>query len=410
MDPFCSHHQRPGQPPAAASPRLPSHLPHSQRRVDRGCTKQCAGAEPARIPDRLCRGGRAGRGRVRGLGRGGPRRAQPPGAGQSGGNLTEAVLAAFRTSRLVGLGETHGLQEHHDLLQTLISDPRLPGVVDDIVVEFGNALYQDTIDKFVLECQPVNDADLRLVWRNTTQSPLETWDEPVYEQFYRRVRAVNWTLPPGRRIRVLLGDPPIDWPTVTSQQQHIVFLAQRNTHAASVVEQQVLAKGRRALLCYGAYHLLHANPVSGSGRASLVPLIEQQTGVRTYTIADLIPLHPDPGGLAAMLAGYPRGSAIRAAGTWLGQFNAGYVLPGDTNKNGQAVNCGTPLGDLLDAGLYLGQPADLTASWPDPAIFLGPAYWAELQRRNALGGNIVDLDAYRQQQPPAYPPQPAASC
>ena len=48
------------------------------------------------------------------------------------------------------------------------------------------------------------------MWRNTTQSPGQTWDASVYEQFFRRVRAVNWTLPPSKRIRVLLGDPPLD--------------------------------------------------------------------------------------------------------------------------------------------------------------------------------------------------------
>jgi hypothetical protein len=329
---------------------------------------------------------------------------------RSGGSLTEAVVAAFRTHRLVGLAESHQLQEHHDLLQTLISDPRLPGVVDDIVVEFGNALYQDTIDKFVLDGQPVADADLRLVWRNTTESPLQTWDAPVYEQFFRRVRAVNWTLPPGKRIRVLLGDPPIDWSTVTSRSQ--IPFGQRDPHAASVVEQQVLAKGRRALLCYGGEHLQHTNGASG-GRAALVPLIEQQSGVRTYVIEDLIPLQGDPGGLGARLARYPRGTVIPATGAWLGQFNAGYAISGLKNaSNGQVSSqfCGTPLGKVADAGLYLGQPADLTVSWPNPAIFLNPAYWAELQRRNALAGNFVDLNSYRQEHPPAYPSQPAAAC
>jgi hypothetical protein len=334
--------------------------------------------------------------------------AAPGNPDRSGGSLTEAVLAAFRTSRLVGFGEVDDLQEHHDLLQTLISDPRLPGAVDDIVVEFGNALYQDTIDEFVLDGQPVADADLRPVWRNTTQSPLETWDEPVYEQFFRRVRAVNWTLPPGKRIRVLLGDPPIDWSTITSRHQVVSFLGQRDSHAASVVEQQVLARGRRALLCYGSDHLAHGN----AGKGYLVSLIEQQTGVRTYVIADLVPLQGDPGGLAAKLAGYGRGSVIPAAGTWLGQFNAGYATPAGTNQSGQLENewCGTPLGQVLDAGLYLGQPAELTGSWPDPAVFLDPAYWAELQRRNTINGVHVDLNTYRQEQPPVFPPLPAAAC
>lgn len=92
--------------------------------------------------------------------------------------LADAVLEAFKTHRLVGLGEIHGLQNHGDALALLLSDLRLPGVVDDIVVEFGNALYQHTIDRFIAG-QPVADADLRRVWRNSVFSPLATGDEPM---------------------------------------------------------------------------------------------------------------------------------------------------------------------------------------------------------------------------------------
>jgi len=334
----------------------------------------------------------------------------PGGPRPSGDSLTEAVLEAFQTYRLVGLGEAHGLQEHHDLLQTLISDPRLPEVVDDIVVQFGNALYQETIDTFVLDGQPVNDADLRPLWRNTMESPLRTWDEPVYEQFFRRVRAVNWTLPPSKRIRVLLGDPPIDWSTITSQQQILPFAAQMETHPAAVVEQQVLAKGRRALLCYGAGQLFHTD--GNPSTSVMVQLIEQKTGVRTYVIADLLPLQGDPGGLGTELASYSRNTVIPAAGTWLGQFNAGYATGGNIGPDGQVFNqlCGTPMGEVVDAGLYLGQPADLTASRPNPAIYLDPAYWAELERRNAILGDHLDLNTYRQQQPPGYAALSAAAC
>jgi hypothetical protein len=287
---------------------------------------------------------------------------------------------------VVGLGEAHILEEHHDLLQTLISDPRLPEVVDDIVVEFGNARYQDMIDKFILDVQPVNDTDLRLVWRNTTTSPLATWDSPVYEQFFRRVRAVNWTLPRKQRIRVLLGDPPIDWSTITRPRELAAFSARRDTHAAFVVEREVLAKGRRALLCYGLDHVIH-------GQRDVVTLIEQRTGVRTYVIVDpvgLPGLPEDPVGLDQKLARYPRGTVIAAAGTWLGRYPL----------------CGGSLGEIVDAALCLGPSAQLTASWPNPVIFLDPAYWAELHRRNAIWarlGSRVDLNTFRQQQPPAYP-------
>ena len=75
-------------------------------------------------------------------------------------------------------------------------------MVDGIINGWGNALYQATVDKFIAG-EPVAGAVLRPVWRNSTQSPLETWEARVYEQFYRTVRAVNWALPARRQIRVL---------------------------------------------------------------------------------------------------------------------------------------------------------------------------------------------------------------
>jgi hypothetical protein len=89
------------------------------------------------------------------------------------------------------------------------------------------------------------------------------------------------------------------------------------------------------------------------------------------------------------------------------------VLAGQNGQPPKLVNpgCGMTVGQLVDAGLYLGQAAEMTASWPDPAIYLDPVYWAELQRRNAIQGNIADLDTFRQQQPPAYPlPQAGPAC
>ena len=139
--------------------------------------------------------------------------------------FVDAVLTAFTKHRVVGIGEggTHGLQDHFDLLAALLHDPRLPAVVDDIVVEFGNAMYQSTVDRFVSGAT-VEDPDLRVVWRNTTQSPLGTWDQPVFEQFYRTVRSVNAALAPSRRFRVLLGDPPVDWSKITDPDELDPFM------------------------------------------------------------------------------------------------------------------------------------------------------------------------------------------
>ena len=57
-----------------------------------------------------------------------------------GSSLTEAVLAAFQTHRVAAIGDAHASQEIHDLLLTMLSDPRLYGAANDIVVELGNAV------------------------------------------------------------------------------------------------------------------------------------------------------------------------------------------------------------------------------------------------------------------------------
>jgi hypothetical protein len=329
----------------------------------------------------------------------------------------DAVLLAFTKHRVVGIGEggTHGLQDHFDLLAALLHDPRLPSVVDDIVVEFGNAMYQSTVDRFVAG-GTVEDPDLRAVWRNTTQSPLGTWDQPVFEQFYRIVRSVNASLPPSRRFRVLLGDPPVDWSKITTPDELGAFLLQRDAHAATVIQEQALAKGRRALVCYGGTHLQHSptsKPLPGDG---LIRILEQQTSERAYVFQVLIPWAGDPGGLGWHLSAYPRGSVIPADGTWLGQMDAGVLFPTVfRGPNGQPTNltCGIPVSELIDGGICLGQPEQLTVSRENPALYLDPAYWTELQRRNAIQGAMVDLDAYRQQQPVQYTAQvldPAYQC
>jgi hypothetical protein len=312
----------------------------------------------------------------------------------SADGFVDAVLTAFESHRLVAVGEVHGLQEYHDALAELLADPRLPRVVDDVVVEFGNALYQTTMDRFTAGF-PVDNADLRQVWRNTTQSPLATWDAPVYEHIYRTIRAVNALLPPHKRIRVLLGDSPIDWSKITSRDELTTFLMQRDSHAASVVAREVLEKKRRALICYGAGHVLHGS------------VIEQQTGERPYVIATLVALSGDPGGLARRLSRYPRRTVIPTSGSWLGSFDAGNVFPAPSpSPSGGPINrmCGIPLGSVIDAGLYVCQPKNLTVSRENPAIYLDPAYWTELQRRNTLYGGVINLDSYRQEQPVRYEP------
>src|SRR6266567_7926357 len=125
-----------------------------------------------------------------------------------------AIIEAFRSHTVVALGnvEFRGNEQSHAFQLSLIRTPGFAATVNDILVEFGDARYQEVIDRF-LRGEEVPDESLRSVWQNTTQVEYE-WDLPIYEEFFRAVRAVNAALPRSRQLRALLGDPPIDWDKV----------------------------------------------------------------------------------------------------------------------------------------------------------------------------------------------------
>ena len=172
------------------------------------------------------------------------------------------ILEMFKTHDVVALSEgNHGNEQGHAFRLALIRDPRFSAAVNDIVVEFGNAHYQAVIDRFV-QGEPVAYEELRKVWQDTTQRGT-VWDRPIYEEFYRAVRDVNATLPVERRLRVLLGDPPMDWDAPQRSGP-----PRTDDFPASVIQREVMAKKRRALVIYGGMHLIRKRtpflPAEGS--------------------------------------------------------------------------------------------------------------------------------------------------
>jgi hypothetical protein len=314
----------------------------------------------------------------------------------------KCLLDALRRFPLVGLGERHLLQEIHDFLTALLFHPDLPKELTDIVVEFGNARHQEIADRFVLEGRPVADTELQQIWRQTIGGGV-LWDAPVYAQFFRTVRALNWMRSPERRLRILLGDPPFDHTKVraAADQDHVLGLSrQRDTHYAAVVEREVLAKGRRALLVAGSGHLLRGIGDSFQ-QPNAVTRLEKQHPGKLFVIDPLI-LPPAAQGndlvhrLQASTSGWTPPSCALLADTWLGalrQSERPWV-------NAMAYRATTPsavrYGAQADAVLYLGPGEALTASRPDPAIYRAGDYATELRRLSLVLnqlGRPVDLIA-----------------
>ncbi len=258
-----------------------------------------------------------------------------------------AVIEAFHTNNVVALGEgTHGNEQGHRFRLALIRDPRFAETVNDIVVEFGNSLYQPLMDRFIANGDVPAD-DLRKVWQNTTAAHYP-WEPPIYEEFFGAVRAVNAALPANRRVRVLLGDPPIDWSKIRNQADAEPWGEQRETYPAGLIRDQVLAKRRRALVVYGDGHFFRHSPYG-----SIVIAIERAHAT-SLTIAAVTDMDLDRA--QASVSAWPRPSLSMLRGTMLGSATVTDVMPLYRQDWLGRME------DQFDALLYLGPRASITYS------------------------------------------------
>ncbi len=304
----------------------------------------------------------------------------------------EAIVDAFRTHDLVAVSDPHGNAQTQAFLRALLRDARFNQVVDDIVVEIGNARYQDLVDRYTRGDRVALRA-LQPAWQNTTV-PNQIWAD---EELFAIVRAINASRPRARQMRILLGDPPIDWTVVRTRDDHFRWLAMRDSHPAAVIQVEVLARRRKALVVYGHMHFQRRNVMSNlemtDWRAhTLVSLVEQAGPTRVYSIWRLDSPLPD---LLPNLASWPTPALVAVKGTGLGAADITAILPARPRiafQNGAMVpvtkDQWRPLAieDQLDALLYLGPGADMTAVVVPPRACDGPGFVAERLRRIVLAG------------------------
>jgi len=299
-----------------------------------------------------------------------------------------AILAAFDKYEVVGMPVAHDLKDLDDLILLLLRNPAFPEKVNDIVVECGNSRYQPILDRYIAG-ENVPFAEVQKVWRNTTQSMCST--SGFFEQLFPLVRAVNQKLVPGKRLRVLAGDSPVDWDrlTTTTIADAPKEFFDRDGSIASVMKKEVLSRHRKALMLFGTLHLMHA-PYDDA-----VASYEKDYPNVTFVISDLIFFKTDFTGLHRNpFAAWPTPSLALSKGTWLGALNMSSFFPPPIwfDKDCNVVNefskadLQTPMADLVDAFLYL-CPPELALNEQMPAdIALDADYMKELRRRELLDG------------------------
>ena len=189
-----------------------------------------------------------------------------------------AVVGAFETHDIVMFGEFHGNKQEYAWLRSLVATPEFADRVDDIVMEMGNSLYQKSVDRYI-SGEHVPLEQVQKAWLNTVG--VVGPPSPVTASLYEAVREENLKRRGKHQMRILCGDPYIDWEKVKEKGDIAPYLANRDQWFTQVVKDEVLAKHHCALLIMGWGHLVRVLPVP---RRFSIEQELQAAGAKTYLI------------------------------------------------------------------------------------------------------------------------------
>jgi len=279
-----------------------------------------------------------------------------------------AIANAFSTHDVVAVSDPHGNVQMQQFLLSLVRDPRFAAAAHDIVIETLSARYQDVIDRFVRG----DDVPPGMLRRAGEDHSVPTNLGVQGEELLRTVRALNATLT-GRKLRVIAGDPPIDWDNVTSEADHRRWIELRDTYPADLIRRQVLERGRRALVVYGQLHLQRRHISSNYDMSSweaqtIVRLLERDARARIFNVWSVLDRSIAP---PAEVASWPVPRLAILQGTTLGAMDFGALSAGVGGGRFAVTNKGfvpipkqdwkpMRLEDQFTALLYLGPPSSMT--------------------------------------------------
>jgi hypothetical protein len=311
-----------------------------------------------------------------------------------------AVMAAFETHDIVMFGEKHGNKQEYAWLRSLVASPEFADRVDDIVMEMGNSLYQKSVDRYV-SGEDVPLEQVQKAWLNTVG--VVGPPSPVTASLYEAVRDANLKRRGKHQMRILCGDPYIDWEKVKERDDIAPYMANRDQWFTQVVKDEVLAKHHHALLIMGSGHFLRVLPFP---RRFSIERELQAAGAKTYLIVSGT---NTPGGyddLDHRFDSWPVPAIASLSGNWVGELPAMPILSGGGAEGYQWMFQSVPrsvdsassplpvkLKEVADALLYLGPRDSLTSINMTRAELDSTPYGKEIERRLAIEGFPADFAA-----------------
>jgi hypothetical protein len=314
-----------------------------------------------------------------------------------------AIVNAFSTHDVVAIGDPHGSVQMQAFLLSLVRDPRFAAAAPDIVIETLSARYQDLIDRFV-RGEDVPPAMLRRAGEDHSVATNMGFQG---EELVRAVRALNASLT-GRKLRVIAGDPPIDWDNIVSEDDHRRWIELRDTYPADLIRRQVLDRGRRALVVYGQMHLQRRHITSNYDMSTwqaqtIVSLLERDARARIFnvwTILDRSIATP------AEVASWPAPRLAILQGTTLGAMDFGALTAGIGGGRVAVTDTGfvpipkqdwkaMRLEDQFTALLYLGPPSSMTYATIPVEYCRDKAFVARRLQRLARGVPPFEIENFK---------------
>jgi len=179
----------------------------------------------------------------------------------------------------------------------------------------------------------------------------------------------------------------IDWSKINTQKDFFALLAQRNTYPAEIINSQILAKKKKALVIYGTFHFYGANSLRTlveNSHPGAFFLVTPYTGFEEKSCSDALEQNTRDWPLPA-LATPVRGTRLEAP---LGASGC-HVLPlgpnpSEAEKQNREDSEKQASGISGNGLLYLGPATSLTQSARSPDIYIDLDFSKEIDRRNMI--------------------------
>jgi len=222
-------------------------------------------------------------------------------------------------------------------------------------------LYQPVLDRYI-QGDDVPLRELQQVWLSTFIGSRGQVSS-AYPDFLAAIRDVNSRLPAGQRLRVLAGEPGIDWTRDPSPADRQRYSGLRTETPVSHL-RTAAKSGAKALVVYGSGHVWHRE-----GR--ITRTLEGENAGRVFVVDTLAPVltsqtGPEVAGLQNALQSLERtiDSTERPVLVSLARARAAKLIANPFYLGQAMLPPDFTIGDIADAVVYFGRAPEMGALVP----------------------------------------------